>query len=106
MARSLFLRRTRLPPLFRPPPTPLPPVEFVGKAGEFAGESDNFARVDPSGVTLTYWHQYNSPAQQAAAAGVAAAFNASNPYGITVEAIAKGNYNDLRTAMNNAIVSG
>lgn len=89
-----------------PTPTPLPPVEFVGKAGEFTGESDNFAGVDPSGVTLTYWHQYSSPAQQAAAAGIAAAFNASNPYGITVEAIAKGNYNDLRTAMNNAIVSG
>lgn len=89
-----------------PTPTPLPPVAFAGKAGEFAGESDNFAGVDPSGVTITYWHQYSAPAQQATVAGLVEAFNASNPYGITVEAIAQGSYNDIRTAMNNAIVSG
>ncbi|HUN09983.1 MAG TPA: extracellular solute-binding protein [Aggregatilineales bacterium] len=89
-----------------PTPTPLPPVAFAQILSEFAGESDNFAGVDPSGVTVTYWHQYNSPSQLATVTGLVNAFNAGNPYGITVNAIAQGNYNDIRTAMNNAIISG
>jgi multiple sugar transport system substrate-binding protein len=89
-----------------PTPTPLPPVAFAQTLSEFAGESDNFAGVDPSGVTVTYWHQYNSPGQLATVTGLVNAFNAGNPYGITVNAIAQGNYNDIRTAMNNAIISG
>ncbi|MBN8591540.1 MAG: extracellular solute-binding protein [Anaerolineae bacterium] len=89
-----------------PTPTPLPPVAFAQTLSEFTGESDNFAGVDPSGVTVTYWHQYNSPSQLATVTGLVNAFNAGNPYGITVNAIAQGNYNDIRTAMNNAIISG
>jgi multiple sugar transport system substrate-binding protein/sn-glycerol 3-phosphate transport system substrate-binding protein len=89
-----------------PTPTPLPPVEFAAQAVEYAGESDNFAGVDPSGVTVTYWHQYNNPFQLSVISGLVNAFNATNPYGITVNAIAQGNYNDLRTLMNNAIISG
>jgi len=107
---ALLLKTRRLRP-FRatpvpPTPTPLPPVAFAQILSEFAGESDNFAGVDPSGVTVTYWHQYNSPSQLATVTGLVNAFNAGNPYGITVNAIAQGNYNDIRTAMNNAIISG
>ncbi len=89
-----------------PTPTPLPPQQFNQVATAFMGESDNFAGVDPSGVTLTYWHQYSNPFQLSVLTGLVNAFNASNPYGITVNAIAQGNYNDIRTAMNNAIISG
>lgn len=87
-------------------PTALPPVAYTAVAQEFAGESDNFAGVDPSGVTITYWHQYNSPNQLAAVTGLVDQFNATNPYGITVNAISQGSYGDIRTAMNSAIVSG
>ncbi|HEX2906755.1 MAG TPA: extracellular solute-binding protein [Phototrophicaceae bacterium] len=87
-------------------PTPLPPVAFTAPTLEFPGESDNFAGVDPTGQTVTYWHQYTSATQLAIITGLVEAFNASNPYGITINAIAKGSYNDIRTAMNNAIVSG
>lgn len=89
-----------------PTPTPLPPLVFAQQFAEITGESDNFADVDPSGVTITYWHQYNNPYQLSVISGLVDAFNARNPYGITVNAIAQGNYNDIRTAMNNAIVSG
>jgi ABC-type glycerol-3-phosphate transport system substrate-binding protein len=81
-------------------------VAFAQQAMEFMGDSDNFAGVDPGGQTITYWHQYNAPSQLATVTGLVNAFNASNPYGITVNAIAQGNYNDIRTAMNNAIISG
>jgi multiple sugar transport system substrate-binding protein/sn-glycerol 3-phosphate transport system substrate-binding protein len=87
-------------------PTPLPPVEFTAPALEFAGESDNLAGIDPTGQTVTYWHQYNNPTQLAIITGLVNAFNASNPYGITVNAVAQGSYNDIRSLMNNAIVSG
>jgi ABC-type glycerol-3-phosphate transport system substrate-binding protein len=89
-----------------PTPTPLPPVAFAQQAAEFTGDSDNFAGVDPSGVTITYWHQYNNPYQLSVITGLINAFNATNPYGITVEGLNQGSYNDIRTAMNNAIVSG
>jgi multiple sugar transport system substrate-binding protein len=87
-------------------PTPLPPREFTSTAGEFAGESDNFAGVDPTGQTVTYWHQFNNATQVSVITGLVNAFNASNPYGITVNAISSGNYGDIRTKVNNGIVSG
>lgn len=87
-------------------PTPLPPVAFSAPALDFPGESDNFAGVDPTGQTITYWHQYNNPTQLAIITGLVNAFNESNPFGITVNAIAQGSYNDIRTLMNNAIISG
>ncbi len=87
-------------------PTPLPPVEFGAQAGTYEGESDNLAGVDPTGVTIDYWHQYNNPFQLSIITGIVNAFNATNPYGITVNPIAQGNYGDIRTLVNNAIVSG
>ena len=50
-------------------PTPLPPMAFNAKAGEFMGDSDNFAGIDPTGQTITYWHQYNSATQLAIITG-------------------------------------
>lgn len=87
-------------------PTPLPPVEFGAQAGTYEGESDNLAGVDPTGVTIDYWHQYNNPFQLSVITGIVNAFNDTNPYGITVNPIAQGNYGDIRTLVNNAIVSG
>jgi multiple sugar transport system substrate-binding protein/sn-glycerol 3-phosphate transport system substrate-binding protein len=89
-----------------PSPTPLPPVVFGAAAPEYTGDSDNFAGVDPSGQTVVYWHQYNNPTQLSIITGLVNAFNETNPYGITVNAIASGSYNDIRTLMNNSIVSG
>jgi len=87
-------------------PTPLPPMAVNASAMTFQGDSNNFAGVDPSGVTLTYWHQYTNPFQLSVITGIANAFNSSNPYGITIQPISQGSYNDIQTLMNNAIVSG
>lgn len=62
--------------------------------------------IDPSGVTLTYWHQYDSPEARAALETVVQSFNAGNPYGIRVEATAFPGYGRLRRAMNQAIIRG
>lgn len=70
-----------------------------------AAAQDKYNGVDPTGVKLTYWHQY-SKTQQAAMDALVAQFNDTNEYGITVEAISQGSYNDIRSLMNAAIISG
>jgi ABC-type glycerol-3-phosphate transport system substrate-binding protein len=87
-------------------PTPLPAVEFQASMTEFAGDSNNFAGVDPKGVSLKYWHQYSNARQEATVRGLVETFNKVNPYGITVEPISQGSYNDIRAKMNAAITSG
>jgi multiple sugar transport system substrate-binding protein len=63
--------------------------------------------VDPTGQTITYWHQYqNESAQGNTIAQIVADFNASNPYGITVEASFQGSYNDLSGLINAGIIAG
>lgn len=61
--------------------------------------------VDPSGQTVVYWHQF-SEAQQAAMESIVNEFNSTNEWGITVEPVSQGNYNDLRDLMGAAIISG
>ena len=67
--------------------------------------AQDYSGVDPSGVTLTYWHQY-SEYQQAAMDALVEQFNTTNEYGITVEAISQAGYDEIRDAMNAAIISG
>lgn len=74
-------------------------------AGGVVTAQDDLASVDPSGQTIVYWHQFSSAPLETITALVEQ-FNATNEYGITVEPIAQGNYNDIRDLMNAAIVSG
>jgi multiple sugar transport system substrate-binding protein/sn-glycerol 3-phosphate transport system substrate-binding protein len=73
--------------------------------GGAAFAQDDLSAVDPSGETVVYWHQF-SGAQLDTMAALVADFNATNEWGITVEPIAQGSYNDIRELMNAAIVSG
>lgn len=69
------------------------------------GAQDDIDSVDPTGETVVYWHQF-SQAQEATMLSIIEAFNSSNEWGITVEPVAQGSYNDLRELMNAAIISG
>ena len=61
--------------------------------------------VDPSGQTVVYWHQF-SQAQEATMLGIVDEFNSTNEWGITVEPVPQGSYNDIRDLMGAAIISG
>jgi multiple sugar transport system substrate-binding protein/sn-glycerol 3-phosphate transport system substrate-binding protein len=61
--------------------------------------------VDPTGATIVYWHQF-SGAQLEAMTRLVEQFNSTNEYGITVQPIAQGSYNDIRNLMNAGITSG
>ena len=74
-------------------------------AGGVVTAQDDLASVDPSGQTIVYWHQF-SGAQLETMTALVDNFNATNEWGITVEALAQGNYNDIRELMNSAIISG
>ncbi len=63
--------------------------------------------MDLSGTTVQFWHVYgvDDPRNEAILA-IVEAFNASNEYGITVEALDQGAYSDLEDKVNAGIQSG
>lgn len=68
---------------------------------------DSLEGVDPKGQTIVYWHQYqNESAQGNTMAAIVEQFNATNEYGITVEASFQGSYNDLSKLINAGITAG
>jgi multiple sugar transport system substrate-binding protein/sn-glycerol 3-phosphate transport system substrate-binding protein len=66
---------------------------------------DDLSAVDPSGQTIVYWHQF-SDAQLETMTAIVTDFNSTNEWGITVEPVAQGTYNDIRELMNAGIISG
>jgi multiple sugar transport system substrate-binding protein len=62
--------------------------------------------VDPSGQTVTFWHVWGTGTTGEGLLALVDEFNATNEWGITVEALDQGAYNDLEDAMNAAIQSG
>ncbi len=75
--------------------------------GIFAINAQDIESVDPTGQTVVYWHQYqNDSAQGDTIAAIVEQFNATNEYGITVEASAQGGYSDISALVNAGIVSG
>ncbi|MEO8393663.1 MAG: extracellular solute-binding protein [Chloroflexota bacterium] len=68
---------------------------------------DALASVDPTGQTITYWHQYqDKSAQGDTVAALIEDFNKTNEYGITVTGSYQGNYTDIDKLVNTAITSG
>lgn len=68
--------------------------------------AQDMANVDPSGQTVVYWHQYNDGPQFETMNAFVEAFNTTNEWGITVEALPQGGYNEIRELMNANIISG
>lgn len=62
--------------------------------------------LDPSGQTVTFWHVWGSGDTGEGLTAIVDDFNATNEWGITVEALDQGSYRDLEDAMNASIQSG
>ena len=63
--------------------------------------------MDLSGTTVTFWHVYGEgDSRKAVIDAVVADFNATNEYGITVEALDQGQYNDVLDKVNAGLTSG
>ena len=62
--------------------------------------------VDPSGQNITFWHAMSSGANLEGLTAVVDEFNATNEWGITVEALSQGRQSELETAFNGAVTTG
>jgi multiple sugar transport system substrate-binding protein len=62
--------------------------------------------VDPTGQTISFWHVWGTGLPSETMQAIVDDFNASNEWGITVNAVNQGNYTDLEDALNAAIQSG
>jgi len=60
----------------------------------FALAQRDYEDVDPTGQTVVFWHQHGG-VREAGLQEVVAAFNADNPYGITVIAEFQGSYPEI-----------
>lgn len=73
--------------------------------GLVTAQDMDFSGVDPSGVTITYWHNWDN-AQIEATEQLVQQFNETNEWGITVEHQSLGTTGDVLNAISNGIVSG
>lgn len=73
--------------------------------GTVAAQDDPFADVDPTGATITYWHEWDGRQGEGITA-IIEAFNADNEWGITVEQFPQGRSSDVRANISTAITSG
>jgi multiple sugar transport system substrate-binding protein/sn-glycerol 3-phosphate transport system substrate-binding protein len=62
--------------------------------------------IDPTDQTVTFWHVWGTGTPSEAMLAIVDEFNASNEWGITVEAFDQGRYDDLEDAFNAAVQSG
>jgi multiple sugar transport system substrate-binding protein len=79
----------------------------LGAAGWSEGQPEPAAAIDadPTGVEITYWHQFTRHQQETIEA-LAAEFNATNEWGIKVTAEFGGRYDDLYNKMITSIAAG
>lgn len=73
--------------------------------GMAAAQDDPLAGVDPTGVTITYWHEWQG-SQQEGIDEVIRLFEESNEFGITVEQVQLGSGNAITERLAAGIVSG
>lgn len=66
---------------------------------------DDLSNVDPSGQTVTYWHEWDQ-AQQEAIDIIINDFNENNEWGITVEQLQLGTSGAVREQVSAAITTG
>jgi len=74
-------------------------------APAFAQEMGAYDEVDPSGASVVFWHQH-SRAREEELMAIVEEFNATNEWGITVEASNQGGYGDIFQKMNLGLVGG
>ena len=108
MALGACKTETEVPP----EPTEVPKVEPTEKPVEptevpvVPTEEPAAPAVDPSGKTVIFWHVWYSESVKSGMVALVDEFNATNEWGIKVEALDQGNYRDTEDLMNAAIQSG
>jgi multiple sugar transport system substrate-binding protein len=87
-------------------PTQAPPAPTQAPAPTAAPTEAPKPSVDPTGQTVNFWHVWGTGLPNETMLAIVDDFNASNEWGITVNAVDQGQYNNLEDAFNAAIQSG
>jgi multiple sugar transport system substrate-binding protein len=87
-------------------PQPAPTEEPMMTEEPMATEEAMMPDIDPTGQTVNFWHVWGEDLPGETMLAIVDDFNASNDWGITVNGIEQGRYNDLEDAFNAAIQSG
>ena len=80
-------------------------VLAMSLAGVTLAQEDPYADVDPTGASVVFWHQH-SGAREEQLAEIISAFNENNEWGITVEAINQGGYDDIYNRVTTSLAGG
>src|SRR5690606_28748048 len=67
-------------------------------------EATDYESVDPTGAHVVFWHQHTG-ARATQLDEIIAEFNANNEWGITVEGLNQGGYNDIYQRMTTTLAS-
>lgn len=89
-----------------PQPAPTEKPAAAPTEAPMATEAPMMPDVDPTGQTVNFWHVWGQGLPNETMLAIVDDFNASNEWGITVNAVDQGNYSDLEDALNAAIQSG
>jgi multiple sugar transport system substrate-binding protein len=95
-------------PTSAPPPTAVVTEAPKPEATEAptATEEPMKPAIDPTGQTVNFWHVWGTGQPNTTMLAIVDDFNSTNEYGITVNALDQGQYNNLEDAFNAAIQSG
>jgi len=97
---------TEAPAMTEAPMTEAPMTEAPAMTEAPMTEEPAMPSVDPTGQTVAFWHVWGTGGPNEAMLGIVDDFNATNEWGITVDAIDQNAYNDLEDAFNAAVQSG
>lgn len=89
-----------------PTATPVPEPTKAPEPTAVMTEEPAMPEIDPTGQTVNFWHVWGTGGPNEAMLAIVDDFNASNEWGITVNAVDQGKYNDLEDAFNAAVQSG
>lgn len=77
---------------------------LLGTMTIHAQQSINYDEVDPRGQNITFWYQYSYENEEVLL-DIMDEFNQTNQWGITIEGVHKGNYNQIFDDVQNAAVN-
>lgn len=80
-------------------------LAMLALSGAVLAQDDPYANVDPTGQTVVFWHQHSGQREEQLQQ-IIADFNATNEWGITVEAINQGSYSDIYARVTTDLAGG
>lgn len=90
----------------QPTDTPIPPTPTIQPTITYDPTIyGHLNDIDLAGATVVFWHQHTGSSAEALQA-IVGEFNATNEWGITVEARHEGTYGDIYSKMITALASG